>query len=645
MAIVQASSLTKFIGERKLLQDVSFRLERGGRMALSGRNGSGKTTLLRVLAGEASADSGRVSLAKGARVVLHDQRPPRELGLTLGDYVVGGLAWVLEIERRLAQLEERMATDSSEATLSAYAEAQARFETAGGYRWRDEARQTVRGLGFGMDELDRDLATFSGGELTRASLARALAARPDLLLLDEPTNHLDIASLEWLERTLTEMDAAIVLVAHDRWFLEAVGNSVLELGEGRPKFFAGPWHEWRIEKARRELFGERDLKRREADIARLERFVERFRAKNTLATRAKSKQKQINRIKRDAPERDGAGAKSLAFSFGETQRTGKVVLAMEGATIDAGPKRLFENAELWVEAGEHVCLIGHNGSGKSTLISTLVGEREPVSGRVKVGHNVELGHLRQHAEVPAEPGLTVVRHAQRSTGLSEAKVRALLGQFLFSGADVEKLVSQLSGGEAQRLSLAILVSSNSNVLILDEPTNHLDLESREALEDALARFAGTLLLVSHDRAMLEAVGTRTVAVEDRKLRVFLGGWAEYREREAEEAEAERARYQVPNKTPTVSGNREVPGIGRGKEARKARAQARAAVADVRKLEHEIEKAEKALQALEEELADPAVWSDPRTSAKSTRRHDAAKERLRDLTERWEAAIEPPKPGV
>ena len=246
---------------------------------------------------------------------------------------------------------------------------------------------------------------------------------------------------------------------------------------------------------------------------------------------------------------------------------------MEGATIDAGPKRLFEDAELWVEAGEHVCLIGHNGSGKSTLISTLVGEREPVSGRVKVGHNVELGHLRQHAEVPAEPGLTVLSHAQRSTGLSEAKTRGLLGQFLFSGDDVQKLVSQLSGGEAQRLSLAILVSSNSNVLILDEPTNHLDLESREALEDALARFAGTLLLVSHDRAMLEAVGTRTVAVEDRKLRVFLGGWAEYREREAEEAEAERTAGSGPSRSAhicqrTVRGLTPRGGRRRGRPARR-----------------------------------------------------------------------------
>ncbi len=233
-----------------------------------------------------------------------------------------------------------MATDSSEATLAAYAEAQARFETAGGYRWRDEARETVRGLGFEMDELDRDLATFSGGELTRASLARALAAQagpPPSRRADQPSRH----RLARVARANARprWTPPSILVAHDRWFLESVGNSVLELGEGRPKFFAGPWHEWRIEKARRELFLERDAKRREADIARLERFVERFRAKNTLATRAKSKQKQINRIKRDAPERDGAGARSRSPSrSARRSASGKVVLAMEGATIDAGPE-------------------------------------------------------------------------------------------------------------------------------------------------------------------------------------------------------------------------------------------------------------------------------------------------------------------
>ncbi len=409
-------------------------------MALSGRNGTGKTTLLRILAGEASADAGRVSLQKGARVVLHDQRPPRELGLTLGEYVEGGLSWVVEIEKRLAELEGRMATDSSEATLTAYADAQARFDTAGGYRWRDEARETVRGLGFEMDELERDLATFSGGELTRASLARALAAKPDLLLLDEPTNHLDIVSLEWLEEALTTMDAAVILVAHDRWFLEAVGNSVLELGDGQAEVLRRPvarvahreGSARALPGARREEAGGRH---------RAARAVRRALSRKGFACDARPVEAEADRADQGgAPERDRA-SKSLSFSFGDAARSGKVVLAMEDATIDAGPKRLFEDAELWVESGEHVCLIGHNGSGKSTLISTLIGDRPPVAGRVKVGHNVELGHLRQHAEMPRRSGTHRRSPMHSADGALRGEDARPPRKFLFSGDDVVKLVT------------------------------------------------------------------------------------------------------------------------------------------------------------------------------------------------------------
>ncbi|MDQ3572887.1 MAG: ATP-binding cassette domain-containing protein [Actinomycetota bacterium] len=635
MAIVQASGLEKHFGDRTLLSEVSFRLERGSRMALSGQNGTGKTTLLRIVAGEMSPDAGALSLAKGARVVLHDQRPPRELGVSLGDHVVGGLGWVLEIERRMAKLEARMADRADAATLASYAEAQTAFELAGGYRWREDARGTVRGLGFSRDDLERDLGSFSGGELTRASLARALAAKPDLLLLDEPTNHLDIESLEWLEDYLLGIDAAVVLVAHDRWFLEAVGNSVLELGQstnGRARFFAGPWHEWRIEKARRELALERDSARREADIARLERFVERFRAKATKARQAKAKARQVDRIKREAPRVDRSSNRALSFRFGEATRSGRVVLELTGATLRAGKKTLLTESDIWLESGEHVCLIGPNGAGKSTLLRVLIGEAEPVAGKLRTGSNVHLSHLRQHSETPHQDGLTALGYAQRQTGLSEGKTRGLLGQFLFSGDDALKLMSQLSGGESQRLALAILVSSEANVLILDEPTNHLDVESREALEDALAQFRGTLLLVSHDRALLEAVGSRTVAFEDRKLRDYPGGWAEYRVAREEAREREAAAEGHPGGGPAAAATR-------GKEARRARAKTRAAAAVTSKLESQVEAAEARLAALEAELADPASWNDPRTAERSARRHAAAKREVADLTSRWEATLD------
>jgi ATP-binding cassette subfamily F protein 3 len=280
VAVVIASDLAKDLSGEPLLRGVSFKLERRDRMALSGRNGAGKTTLLRMLAGEASIDGGELVFAKGTKVALHDQRPPRERRLTLRDYIVSGAPELVALERELSDLEQKMADgDYAEATLNRYADAQARLEHAGGYDWRERALDTLRGLGFhDGSELDRSLSTFSGGELTRASLGRALAGQPDLLLLDEPTNHLDIESLEWLEAHLIALDAAVVLVAHDRWFLESVGTSVLELEAGRGKFFNGTWHAWRKEKAARELALGRAIERQQAEIDRLEHFVTRFRA-------------------------------------------------------------------------------------------------------------------------------------------------------------------------------------------------------------------------------------------------------------------------------------------------------------------------------------------------------------------------------
>jgi ATP-binding cassette, subfamily F, member 3 len=562
VSVVIASDVGKDVAGEPLLRGISFKLERRERMTLSGRNGAGKTTLLRMLFGEASIDIGSVVLGKGVRVALHDQRPPRERGVSLRDYVLSGARELVAIEKELASLEKSMAAGAHDrATLDRYAAAQARLEHAGGYDWRPRALATLHGLGFHDEQdLDRTLHTFSGGEMTRASLGRALAARPDLLLLDEPTNHLDIESLEWLESHLVSLEAAVVLVAHDRWFLEAVGTSVLELEGGRGRFFKGPWHVWRREKAARELALGRAIERQQDEIERLDRFVNRFRA-GTRARQAQSRAKKLaktERISRGAS--DGA---SLAFAFKPPERSGRVVFELEDAAITAADSILLLDGELWLERGEHVSLVGPNGAGKTTLIEALAGRREltdpgadltealgapQVMGKLRTGHNVKIGFLSQHAdELGAAGTRTVLEAAQRATGLTPGKVRALLGRFLFSGQEAEKALDVLSGGERRRLSLAILVASGANVLILDEPTNHLDLESREALEQALREFAGALLLVSHDRALLDAVGTRTVAFEDGALHSYLGGWPEYlrvREERARERGSARRTLSV-----------------------------------------------------------------------------------------------------
>jgi ATP-binding cassette, subfamily F, member 3 len=645
MALLTASDLHKDVAGRPLLRGVTFKLEPRERVTLAGRNGAGKTTLLRMLAGQSSIDRGRVSIAKGARVALHDQRPPRDRGLALREYVLSGCLEELEIERELAALEAAMTSGGSEQQLlGRYARAQSRLEARGGYLWRDRGTTMARGLGFCELELDRPLHTFSGGQLTRASLARALATGADVLLLDEPTNHLDIESLEWLEQTLLGLDAAVVLVAHDRWFLEAVGTAVLELEATKARFFSGSWHQWRKERAAKELALGRAIAAQQAEIARMERFIERFRYKATKARQAQSRVKRLARLERLG--RDPSDAAHLRFEFAAPERSGRVIFELSDARIEVGgePVTLLERAELWLERGEHVSLVGPNGAGKTTLIEALAGRRELAAGKLSTGHNVKLGYLSQHGDELGQggpPGESVVAATQRATGLTPGKARALLGRFLFSGEQADKPLEALSGGERRRLSLAIVVSSKANVLILDEPTNHLDLDSREALEDALRAFPGAILLVSHDRALLDAVGTRTIAVEGRALRSYAGGWADYmRAREvaspgpsdalspprvAEDAPPPRRRQGGRRAGASANGASAQPSKNRRREQERA--------------ELQVEEAEAALRALEDELADPAAWATRYESAKSEARHTAARRAVEDAYSRLEALID------
>jgi ATP-binding cassette subfamily F protein 3 len=627
MAVLIASNLRKEIAGNLLFDGVSFKLERRDRLSLSGPNGAGKTTLLRMLAGETEIHGGDLAFAKGTRVALHDQRPPLERSQSLREYVLSGAADLVALERELQELEEAMAAgDHEAATMRRYSDAQARLEHAGGYAWRERTAGVVRGLGFAEADLDRPLTTFSGGELTRASLARALAGDPDLVLLDEPTNHLDVASLEWLERELASMDAAIVLVAHDRWFLEATTTAVLELSGGRSTYFAGPWHAWRLEKAARVQDAQKSAQRVGVDIARLERFVERFRYKKTKAKQAQAKLTQIGRLEQERSKAADEVAlltrsqRSLGFEFLKPARSGRTVVEAVGLDVAAGNKQLLADASLALERGEHVALVGPNGSGKTTLLETLLGRLEPRAGKTRVGHGVEHAYFSQH-EIELDERLTVLETAQRETGLSRPQAQNLLGRFLFSGWDEhQKSVSVLSGGERRRLALAIVVASGANFLVLDEPTNHLDLESREALEAALEAFPGTVLLVSHDRALLDAVAERTLAIEDGTVRSYDGGWAEYVARRDEAARKRDAPEPVPGTVKKASRKpREKPQPRRPSE--------------LERLEAEIAAQEASIAELERRLAQD--WGDVDAVAA----HKHARDQLEALLARWERLFE------
>src|SRR5947208_78969 len=524
MAVVIASNLRKELAGTVLFDGVSFSVERGDRVALSGPNGAGKTTLLRILAGETEKHGGELSFAKGTRVALHDQRPPLEQELTLREYVLAGARDLVALEEELRRLEQAMAEgDHAQATLNRYAQAQARLEHAGGYAWRDRATSVVRGLGFAEEDLDRPLRTFSGGELTRASLARALGGDPDLLLLDEPTNHLDVANLEWLEQ---ERAAA-----------------------------AG-------------------------EVALLSRRT-----------------------------------RGLGFEFLKPARSGRTVVEADGLDVSVASNRLLlGQISFALERGEHVALVGPNGSGKTTLLEKLVR-----GDGIRIGHGVQVGYFSQQ-EMELDTRGTVLQCVQSMTGLSRPDAQNLLGRFLFSGWDAhEKAVSVLSGGERRRLALAVTVASGANLLVLDEPTNHLDLESREALEAALDAFPGTVLLVSHDRALLDAIAERTLAIEDRALRAYDGGWAELlRAREEREA---RAKPEPP--------------VERAKPKPKPKAAPRPKprASEPERIEREIAAREAEVAALEKKLAED--WTDVDALAAHKRSRDA----LTALLERWEQLFE------
>jgi ATP-binding cassette subfamily F protein 3 len=630
MAVVIGTNLRKELAGGLLFEGVSFKVKRRERLALSGPNGAGKTTLLRMLAGETGIDGGQLVFDKGTRIALHDQRPPLERELSLREYALLGARDLIALEEELRRLEIAMAAgDHGEETLRRYSEAQSRLEHAGGYAWRENSLATLRGLGFADDQLDRHLDTFSGGELTRASLARALAGDPDLLLLDEPTNHLDVERLEWLERTLVGLDAAVILVAHDRWFLEATTTAVLELDAGRSTYFPGQWHVWRREKAARALDASKSIDRYNADIARLQRFVDRFRYKKSKAKQAQAKLTHIGRLQKERTQASDELAlltrrsKRLGFEFLNPPRSGRTVVEVEGLALAAGEKQLLDGVAVAVERGEHVALVGPNGSGKTTLLETMLGRRAANAGAARLGHGVVPAYFSQHEAELDERGSVLVC-VQSMTGLPRPQAQTLLGRFLFSGWEAhEKAVSVLSGGERRRLALAVVVASGANFLVLDEPTNHLDLESREALEAALENFPATVLLVSHDRALLDAVAERTLAIEDGTIRSYDGGWADY------VRTSPLWTKSSSSDTPPVSetGLQAPRGKTRPEKPRAKRP------SELDRVEAEIQRQEEAVADLERRLAED--WGDVELLAA----HRAARDELQALLDRWETLFE------
>ncbi len=619
--------LSKSFGARTLFEGVSLRLDPGDRMAVVGRNGVGKTTLLRCIAGQIPPDVGEVVLPRGAVVALHDQRPPLGRDITLGAYVAEGLAQVRQIEATMRDLEQRMASgDHGADVMGAYDRAQKELERIGGYEWESWLERVQRGLGIEPDWVDRPLGSFSGGELTRASLARALVSRPDVLLLDEPTNHLDLQSVEWLETALSEVDATIILVSHDRWFLESLTTTVLDLDTEKSRVWPMGYSAFRRAKAEA-LATQATLAAAQArEIARLERFVERWSA-GTKARQAQSRKKQLGRIERIAPP--PTKERSLAFGFPKTERPGRIVVEADGLDVGAGDALLLHDLGFAVERGQRIAVVGPNGAGKTTLVETLIGTRRPVKGRVSLGHRVAVGYFSQHAD-ELRPERTIIETVLAGTALTNTQARTLLGRFLFSGEVVDRKVEMLSGGERRRLSLVHLIAHGGNLLVLDEPTNHLDIESREALEEAIEAYDGTVIMVSHDRALIDLVASHTLAIEDGGVVLRPGGYTDLL-RHRDEAAA------PPPAPPTREAAKPKP---RAKEPVPTAARTpRRRLREIEKIEVRIAAVEDELREVGARLADPQVLGDREAVAAAGERHVTLEQELTWLMHAWEEASE------
>lgn len=525
MSLVRIENASKSFQGAPVLRGVSFRVEAGEKIGLIGRNGSGKTTLFHLITGRLEPDSGVVERMKKARMTHLAQLPEVAAGSSVHSVVLSHFEQHLAREERLGKLEQRIA-EGDETVMEQYSALQEDFRQKGGYEFRYKVKRVLTGLGFNEAGFEQPFHTLSGGERTRLMLALALLDEADLLLLDEPENHLDLQAREWLEAFLKEWAGALVVISHDRQLLNAVTERTVELEGGQARGFSGNYEAYQKEKARLREDRGGAQKRQQAFIEREEAWIDRFRYKNTKAKQVQSRIKRLEKIERiAAPEKERRTAK---FSLGEVVRSGQVVLEARDLSMAYDGATLYRDLSFTVQRGERVGIIGPNGSGKTTLLRQLASLLEGGCGSVTLGHKCSIGYYdQQHENLGLE--LDVIGELEREhPEMRREELRTFLGGMLFTGDDVFKPVSRLSGGERSRVALAKLMLSRSNVLLLDEPTNHLDIVSREALEQALDGFPGSLVIVSHDRALLDRMVEKLVIVSGGRAEVFLGNYSHYK---------------------------------------------------------------------------------------------------------------------
>ncbi len=631
MTILSVSNVAVRFGHTTLFDRITFTVERGDRWGIVGRNGSGKTTLMELIQGRREPDEGAIARAGGLRIAVMDQYRDMGDATTVWQAAARGFAELFALEQSLQRQLEEMGNAGeavTESMLNRYAEDQERFERAGGYQATARVDAVLAGLGFDPEAArEREVSGLSGGERGRLSLASQLAAPADLLILDEPTNHLDLATARWLEDYLRTIDEAVLLISHDRAFLAAVADHVLHLEGHSATPYSGGWDAFVTQRAERRLALERAVRKQDARIAAEEDFIRRNIA-GQKSSQAKGRRRRLMRVERLSPPPGSEGV--MAVAFAAASRGGDQVMVADRVRVAIGERELIAPWSGTLRRGDIVGLIGGNGAGKSTFLATILGLRPPDGGTVRLMPAVEVAYYRQDLG-DVDPDETLYDLVAHRRGMwTRGQIQGHLGRFDFTGDEVLRRAGTLSGGERARVALALMMLEQANLLVFDEPTNHLDVESIEALEDALADYDGTVLLVSHDRALLDTLTTRIWSIEAGTLHDYPGGFAEWEQDHARRA-AERVTPPEPRPAATgVASDRDVQ---------------RAAAAERRRIERRLVEAEERVAALEQELArldvelaEPSLYVGPEAALRSealVARQTALRQELAAAMAAWE----------
>ena len=627
MIILQGKNLSKSYITNLIFDHVDFHIQEGEKVGLVGPNGTGKSTLFRCITSEESFDSGTLSMSARHTMGYMEQMPEFAPGFTLLDAVLEMFQDIFAMRDQLRHLEHEMGMQDGEALetlLDEYSRLTHSYEDLGGFSCESRAKGIIKGLGFDEDDFNREIACFSGGEKTRASLARLLVREPDLLLLDEPTNHLDLDALDWLENFLRNYRGAVLVISHDRYFLDQVTTRTLELNHHTLKSYNGNYSRYTELKAEQEMAQMRAYEKQQAEIARTEEYIRKYKA-GIKSKQARGREKQLSRVER--LEAVGHN-KSMLLNMHEVSGSGEVVLEIRDLAMQYPDKVLFSDFTDTIYKGEKIGLIGGNGVGKSTILKIIMGQIEATSGTVKTGSRVKVAYYDQeHRQLNPKNKIIDEIVYQYDVTLNEA--RDLLAQVLFFGEDVEKRIGDLSGGEKARVALLKIILDEPNLLIMDEPTNHLDISAKEIVEEFLLAFPGTVFMVSHDRYLLDSVCTRTIVLENRKLMSYLGNYSYYRQKAAELERAAREKQEeleaeLARKTANKPAAQDKPKINKQKTRK-----------EIEALEAQIQESEMRSEELSALLADGATYQDEEKSKLLVSEYKALEESIPLLYEKWE----------